>query len=213
MQVEKVRVTSGNFELMQSIAAIVAGLSVKIEQDCGNFLPHTCPMGRMNIKDEPKNMPLIRLISSPRVIFLVLISACFLAVAGSFLSWNKSKNFSGPSLQDADSSGLKYSVDSCSVNKDSISAKGWLFSSEYPKSGSLIVTISSESGEHVIPSFTFTRGDVSQLFARTDLFDKVGFNSSISGRMIGYGTNPTFNFYIKGQNGNVKKALSYVCNK
>ena len=48
MQVEKVRVTSGNFELMQSIAAIVAGLSVKIEQDCGNFLPHTCPMGRMN---------------------------------------------------------------------------------------------------------------------------------------------------------------------
>ncbi|WP_336792073.1 hypothetical protein [Pantoea anthophila] len=158
-------------------------------------------------------MSLIRLISSPRVIFLVLISACFLAVAGSFLSWNKSKSFSGASLQNVDSSGLKYSVDSCSVNKDSISAKGWLFDSEYPKSGSLILTISSGSDEYQIPSFTFTRGDVSQIFARSDLFDKVGFNASISGRMINYGTNPVFNFYIKDKNGNVKKALSYVCKK
>lgn len=210
---EKIRVTSGNFEIMQSIAAIVAGLIVKIEQDCGNFLPHTCPMGRMNIKDEHKTMSFIRLTSSPRVIFPVLILACVLAVAGSFLSWNKGNSFRGASLQDFDSSGMNYSVDSCSVNKDSISAKGWLFNEEYPKSGSLIVTINSDVGEYVVPSFTFTRGDVSQLFARTDLFDKVGFNASISGRMISHGKNPIFNFYIKDKNGNVKKALSYVCKK
>ncbi|KAA5974841.1 MULTISPECIES: hypothetical protein [unclassified Pantoea] len=210
---EKVRVTSSYFELTQSIAAIVAGLSVKIEQDCGNFLPHICPMGQVNIKDEPNVMSLSRLISSPRVIFLVLISACFIAVAGSFLSWNKAKSFSVASLQNVDSADLKYSIDSCSVNKDFISAKGWMFSSDYPKSGSLIVTINSGNGEFVLPSFTFTRGDVSQLFARTDLFDKVGFNASISGRMISFGTNPTFNFYIKDKNGNVKKALSYACNK
>lgn len=158
-------------------------------------------------------MSLIRLISSPRVIILVLISACLIAVAGSFLSWNKTKSFNGASLQGFDSSSLKYSVDSCSVNKDFISAKGWLFNDEYPRSGSLIVTISSDNGEYVIPSFTFTRGDVSQLFARNDLFDKVGFNASISGRLFSYGKNPTFNFYIKDKNGNVKKALSYVCNK
>lgn len=209
----KVRVTSSKNELTQSIAAIVADLIVKIEHDCGNFLPHTCPMGRMNVKDEPKIMSLIRLISSPRVIFILLISACAIAVAGSFLSWNKTKSFNGGSLQGFDSSSLKYSVDSCSVNKDFISAKGWLFNDEYPRSGSLIVTISSDKGEFVMPSFTFTRGDVSHLFSRKDLFDKVGFSASISARLSDYGKNLTFNFYIKDKNGNVRKALSYVCNK
>ncbi|QGY29755.1 hypothetical protein [Pantoea cypripedii] len=149
-------------------------------------------------------------VCNPRVIFVTLIAACIAALVLSFASWNKARSFSYNS-QVARDLDLKYSIDSCGTRKDTFFVKGWMFDSTYPHEGSLIITVNTSGKEFILPLFTFARGDVSQIFARTDDFDKVGFNASISKKLIEYNESAEFNFYIRDNGGKVTKVLSYEC--
>ena len=147
---------------------------------------------------------------NPRVIFVILIAVCMAVLTLSFASWNKEKLFSFNG-RDSLNVNLKYSIDSCGVKKNTLFIKGWIFNDSYPHEGTLIITTKTPGKESIIPSFTFVRGDVSQAFSRTDAFDKVGFNASISKKLIDYQGDAEFNFYIKDNGGKVTKVLNYEC--
>lgn len=151
-------------------------------------------------------------LSNPKILFWVLILLCTLALAISFYSWNKGRPFHS-TADSLSNENLKYSVDSCTASENTLSIKGWLFDNDYPKNGSLIITFKDNENELRLPLFTFARGDVSQLFGRTDLFDKVGFNASISNKIIRQDIRGKFNFYISDNKGNTKRVMAYECTK
>ncbi|WP_114193447.1 hypothetical protein [Edaphovirga cremea] len=148
--------------------------------------------------------------SNPRVIFVTLVSLCIAVLVISFSSWNKIQLFSSHSEYEMKTD-LKYSVDSCGTKGDTLFVKGWMFDGTYPREGKLIITAKTNKKEFTLPLFTFARGDVSQIFSRTDAFDKVGFNVSISKKFVDYNDSAEFNFYIRDNSGKVTKVLSYEC--
>lgn len=150
--------------------------------------------------------------ANPKILFATLTLLCALALTLSFYSWNKGRLFH---LAVSSSSGidLKYSIDSCDTSGSTLSIKGWVFNNDYPKTGNLIITFKGDESEYRLPLFTFTRGDVSQLFGRNDLFDKVGFNASISKKIIRQNKKGRFNFYISDNEGNVNRVMTYECKK
>lgn len=151
-------------------------------------------------------------LSNPKTLFSVLTLLCIFALTISFYSWNKGRPFHS-AVDSLSNQNMKYSVDSCITSGSTLSIKGWLFDNEYPKNGSLIITFKDSENEFRLPLFTFARGDVSQLFGRTDLFDKVGFNASISNKIIKQDKRVKFNFYISDNKGNAKRVMTYECTK
>ncbi|KAA5932314.1 MULTISPECIES: hypothetical protein [unclassified Pantoea] len=149
---------------------------------------------------------------NPKVLFTALIFLCVLALSLSFYSWNKGRPFSATASSPTEND-IKYSIDSCNTHGGTLSVKGWIFNSNYPKSGNLIITFKGDESEYRLPLFTFTRGDVSQLFGRNDLFDKVGFNAAISNKLIKQNEKGLFNFYISDSEGNVDRVMTYECTK
>lgn len=149
---------------------------------------------------------------NPKLLFTALILLCVLALSLSFYSWNKGRAFNATASSSTEKD-IKYSIDSCSTHGGTLSVKGWIFNSYYPKNGNLIITFKGDESEYRLPLFTFTRGDVSQLFGRNDLFDKVGFNASISNKIIKQNEKGLFNFYISDSEGNVNRVMTYECKK
>lgn len=145
-----------------------------------------------------------------RVLYILLIISCIVIITLSFVSWNKEKLFKEDYKNSANTS-LKYNIDSCSINKNSLSIKGWIFNDTYPQNGNLIITAKLNSKEIIIPLFTFVRDDVAQAFSRDIDFDNVGFNASISRHLIGRTKITEFNFYIVDNNNNISKVLNYEC--
>lgn len=149
------------------------------------------------------------------ILFLVLSSACLIIMMAIFIIWNKPvivNDWHAKSLAN-EVPKIKYSVDSCRVDKGNLHIKGWLFTDNKPNDGTLVITAKYSNNEIVIPSFTFERVDVSTIFNRNFMFDKVGFNAAINHYFIKTSEVPTFNFYIKDNNEKISKVLSYECKK
>lgn len=145
-----------------------------------------------------------------RVIFFALVFLCLSALALSFYSWNKERDFSSNTSETNEKS-LKYSIDSCETSSGTLSVKGWIFNAYYPRAGKLIITFNGREGEIQLPLFTYVRGDVSRVFGRTDDFDNVGFNASISKSIIRKMEEGAFNFYILDAEGKMNKVARYEC--
>lgn len=162
---------------MQSIAAIVADLMVKLEQDCGIFLPHTCPMGRMNTQKRVFMSHITNLaekkgksfIDAAFIIMMILSAAMTYYF---YMAWNSPRSappeMSGSVLQN-------YHVDSCFFGKRDISVVGWAF---LPGNWKILNRIYAEkkSGSMVELMSSFQpRRDVGEAFRVGGLYDKSGF--------------------------------------
>ncbi|WP_174507968.1 hypothetical protein [Klebsiella oxytoca] len=152
---------------------------------------------------------------STNILFLVLAGACLIIMMAIFTIWNKPAvvNYWHAENLTTEAPNVKYSIDSCRIDKGNLHIKGWLFPENQSNDGTLIITAKYSDNEIVIPSFTFERPDVSKIFNRNFMFDKIGFNAAINHFFIKTAEVPTFNFYSKNNNGTISKVLSYECKK
>lgn len=150
-----------------------------------------------------------------KMLFIVLSSACLIIMIAIFIIWNRPVivNYWHAESLTTEVPKIKYNVDSCRIDKGNLHIKGWLFTENQPTDGTLVITAKYRNNEIVIPSFTFERADVSAIFNRNFIFDKVGFNAAINHFFIKTTEVPIFNFYIKDNNENISKVLSYECKK
>lgn len=141
------------------------------------------------------------------IFLIVLVIACMMV---SFFSWNKERAFN-VNFEKIPKGLTKYNIDYCRSSGSHIDIKGWIFTDTDPANGKLIVTGLFNGKEIIIPSFTYVRPDVSTAFSRNVPFDNVGFNASISTKLLKTNSASSFNFYIQTKE-KIYKAVNYACN-
>ncbi|MGD9424022.1 hypothetical protein ACLHDD_02335 [Pantoea sp. NSTU24] len=139
-------------------------------------------------------------IRNPNIIFIIFSLSCMFFVFLSFKSWNYAKPFTSK-FDTYKGSSLKYSIDMCSKQKSSYQIRGWFFADDFPKKIKTVVTIDTGKKEFVIPSLTYVRDDVNQVFSRNNDFENSGFNASLYLPISNEISNYHYNFYIMDKHG------------